>query len=261
MARLFDGSDDSVFRDSAVFTAAPFTMACWFNVVDITSTHHLFFVGQSGSDNQRWALKASGAIANDPVQFFVKTASTTQISTTTGYSANTWHHACAVEGSGTDHRVYIDGGSKASSVDSRIPTAASIDRTAVGYRHNTSPLEPCNGRIADAVIWNVALTDAEVAIISRPGFQMHRYRPESIKLYWRLGVATTEPDWSGNGFHGTLLSAPTIADHVGGAPPFGYDIWSPRSAAAISATPSAGVLSMAGIAPYLGFTINMPDEA
>jgi hypothetical protein len=257
MARQFNGSNTRIRLESAVVSAAPFTMACWFNVTD--ALHTLMYLGDKDSDDNRYVLNARGDLT-DQVEFIARTTANTAVSTAPGaYTPGVWTHACGVEGSATDHRVYINGGNKGSSTTSRVPTG--MDRTTVGVRDSLTNNGFTDGRIAEAVIWNVALTDAEVAIISRPGFPMHRYRPESIKLYWRLGVGSPEPDWSGNGNNGTLVNAPTIADHVGVAPPFGYDIWSPRSAAAISATPSAGVLSMAGIAPYLGFTINMPDEA
>jgi hypothetical protein len=259
MARDFTpATPDKLTVTTAVVTAAPFTVASWFNSDSATINQFLVTIGETGTGNNRWFLSVAGAVVGDPVQFNAKVTTDRTCSTTTGYTVGQWHHACGVEASATDRRVFIDGGSKATETTSTVPTGANRTRIGASVTNETGTA-PFDGRIAEVVIWNVALSDAEVALISRPGFPQHRYRSGSVVGYWRLGVASPEPDWSGMGNHLTV-SAPTIADHVGAAPTFGYDVWAPRSAAAIAATPSAGVLSMAGIAPSLGFAIWMPDE-
>ena len=54
------------------------------------------------------ALGAAGAVVGDPIQFdLVDSADQLLVSTTTGFTAGTWHHACAVEASTTNDFIQI----------------------------------------------------------------------------------------------------------------------------------------------------------
>jgi hypothetical protein len=226
MARQFSsaGGGTGIRREAAVVTGPPFTVGVWFNLPDALS-QNLFFLGTSTTEDHRWSFAARGDAVGDPLQIVVRTTGNVTQTTSSPYTPNVWQHGCFVTGSSTDHRVYVNGGSKGASVVASAP--AGFNRTSCGRSDRLTADSFANGSLADLVVWNAALTDDEVAMIARPGFPMHRYRSQNIKLYWRLGIGSPEPDWSGNGFHGTLVNAPTIADHVGSSLPFGYDTASP----------------------------------
>ena len=66
--------------------------------------------------------------------------------------------------------------------------------------------------IAEAAVWNVDLTDAEVAILAA-GYSPLFVRPQFLVAYWSLfGDSSPEPDIIG-GYDMTLNNGPTQATH------------------------------------------------
>lgn len=209
MSRLFDDASSQVLSvDTAAFTAYPFTMCCWFYSDTATVSQVLMMIGDKDTDNvNRWALQAMGAVAGDPIRFASLASSVaSNADTSSGYSANTWHHACAVGSSSTNRTVYIDGGSSGTNVTSSTPALS--DRTAIGAAYDSAPTAYMSGMIAHAAIWNAALTAAEVASLSR-GILPTSIRPASLIHYWPLwGNTDPEPDIVG-GLGLALVNAPT----------------------------------------------------
>lgn len=239
MARLFnDATPDFLQIDSAVLTAVPLTMACWFNSDDATSNQTLMYIGNSSENVQFFAIAAAGGIAGDPVRLFASDSATTTVDTTTGYSVNTWHHACGVFSSATSRTVYIDGGSSATSTVSRTPTG--LNRTAIGQRRTLTPTQAMSGLIAEAAIWNVALTAADVAVLA-DGFSPLFVRPDALQAYWPLvGRYSPEISVSKGGFDLTVTGA-VAGDHV-------RQIWKRRrtiGSRLAAAGPSAGLRTLA----------------
>jgi hypothetical protein len=74
-----------------------------------------------------------------------------------------------------------------------------------------------NGRIAEAGIWNVALSDREVAALAS-GVHPARMRPDALVAYWPLwGDDSPELDWHPSGgtrYPMTLTGTPTKANHA-----------------------------------------------
>lgn len=73
---------------------------------------------------------------------------------------------------------------------------------------------PWIGRIAEVALWKGhTLTQAEVTALHN-GARILSIAPAYLKGYWPLwGVATPEPDLSGNAYHGTVTGA-VLADHA-----------------------------------------------
>lgn len=165
---------------SAVVTAYPVTMACWFYVSTTTSNRTLMDLGSSsGAHGQLLSINSSGQVVWES-----RTGNSASNATTTAtYSANTWHHACGMGAGTNDRRVFLDGGNKVTEgVISRIFNSG-IDRTLIGRRLRTNVASaPLTGRIAECAIWNVALSDDEVASLGR-GYRASLIRPESLVLY------------------------------------------------------------------------------
>jgi len=225
MARLFDDpSSQYLSHAAAVLTAPPFSLGAWVRSDDITSAQNILALGVAGSGNQQWSLLLAGTTAGDPIQFLIRTTANTIVATTTGFSADVWHYVMAVEGSATDHRVYIDGGSEGASTQSRAPTGADV--TYIGARPGTSPTGFMSGRIAWPCIWNVALTAEERLALAR-GVHPYKIRPEAIVTLYLLGYESPEPDLSpaivtATRFNMTLNNAPVRAD----GPP--ATLWTPK---------------------------------
>src|SRR3972149_2430485 len=110
----------------AVVSNPPITMACWFKSGSITTIQALISIGTSGAGSHRRMLRLRGDIAGDPLQIVSTTTSDAVANSTTGYSANTWHHACGVFAASNSRTIYLDGGSSASNSTSRILSGMNI---------------------------------------------------------------------------------------------------------------------------------------
>jgi len=219
MSRFFDGVDDRLEKGVAPITAAPVTLACWFRAENLDGFKVLLSLANSGSTNNFLYLAAAGSFAGDPV------VATTQAGglffnaeTTIGFSALVWHHAAAVFASATDRRAFIDGGSKGTNSSSGAPSG--INRTSIGRVGDSTPGNHFKGRIAEAAVWDAALTDVEVAALAA-GVSPLRVRSGNLKGYWAVFGVSPETDFSGRGNNLTVTGT-TIADHAPVAPQFGF---------------------------------------
>lgn len=178
--------------DVAPVSGVPVTMACWFNASDATSLYRLPIINDKdlATASGHWfALLGRGDVVGDPVHYHIQAGvgSIIEISTTTGYTANMWHHACSVSASATSHAVYLDGGGKGTLTTSRSPTG--LDYFAVGVlRYSTSSYFGGSStfRYAHVAVWNAGLVDDEVAALAA-GFSPLCIRPESLVTYCPLG--------------------------------------------------------------------------
>jgi hypothetical protein len=126
-------------------------------------------------------------------------------------TTNAWHHVCAVFASPTSRTIYVDGVAAATNAQDESVAWPGFGIVEV-CRLNTNGAN-ATGRVAEAAIWTVALSAAEIDALWR-GVPPGRVRPAALFLYWPLwGVAATEPDLSGNGRNGTVTGA-TAADHA-----------------------------------------------
>jgi hypothetical protein len=184
LARAFDDAQSQyLIYNSAILTAAPFSFACWVYCDDVVNQQTAFWLGDKDAATSYWALFLRGNQVGDPVTFNVRQGGQTLIDTTSGYSANTWHHIACVETASNDHAVFIDGGSK--STDNTNLAPANADVTALARENDSSPAKYLSGSLAEAGLWNVGLTDAEVAELAA-GFSPPFVRPQGLVAYWRL---------------------------------------------------------------------------
>lgn len=177
MAYDFNGSSDYIEATSAVVTGVPLTMACWFNS-DSTTVNQVLMALTNATGAQRIFLEANGTLVGDPIRARVLNESAT---TSTGYSANTWHHAAGVFASTTSRRAYLDGVSSTEGTTTASPTG--INTTSIGYLLFSSARSVfMDGRIAEAAIWNVALEASEIAALAK-GFKPSLIRPSNLRFY------------------------------------------------------------------------------
>jgi hypothetical protein len=207
------GGAELSFTTGTPITAAPFTMACKFNPDEETLDRALMSLRNSDG-SQRFSLVAVGS-ASDVLQAQTTIASVTTgaASTTAGYDAGTWYHACAVYASSTSRAAYINGANKGTSAVSAAPSGIDRVRLAVDY----------DGKIAEAAIWNVALTDAEVLLASKAVSPL-MVRPDALVAYWpMIGKYSPEIDVVGT-YPLTISGTVPAADHprviyvAGGSP-------------------------------------------
>jgi hypothetical protein len=211
MARAFnDAASQYLEINSSVISAAyPVSMACWLNSDADNLAQTLIFVGDKDVANHFHRLFIHGAVAGDPLRIAsVGGGPTAVASTTTGYSANTWHHAAAVFTASDDRAVWIDGGSKGTNAQNVTP--ANMDRTSVARAGDSTPSEYMSGYIAEAAVWDAALSDDEVAVLA-DGYSPLFVKPENLVAYWPL-IRDTDDDVVG-GYDLTPANAPTVVAH------------------------------------------------
>jgi len=184
MAYDFNGTNQRLSTASAPATATPLTLACWFYSNNITTAGVLMVVNSS-ADNSRYRLEVRGDVAGDPVRSLVsdQVGNFASCDTTSGYSAATWSHAASVYTSNTSRTVYLNGGSSATNTTSIAPLAGTLNRLTIGSQQFGGTINLFfAGRIAEAGVWNAALTDAEIASLA-DGMTCDKVRPQSLVFY------------------------------------------------------------------------------
>lgn len=132
-------SDSMLTNNAADPNGYPTSMMCWFKTDSIVSTGTLGFHGTSGVTNNYHYMTCQGTVGGDPVRVGSLAPANVGVDTTTGFSANTWHMAAALWSGATDRRVFIDGGSKGTSVVDTGSPASTFNRIAIGASMDSTP--------------------------------------------------------------------------------------------------------------------------
>lgn len=183
MARLFDDAlSENLIITPAISTSPPFTMACWFNSNDDNAAQYLMSSGDVANEVNYYFLSAEGAVGGN-IYVGIADGTASYAITTAGYSVNTWHHACGVFAADDDRAAFLDGGNKGTNSDSKTPT--NLDNLSIGALYKQTPYGFMSGLIAEAAMWNIALTDDEVLILSK-GYSPLFVHPQNLIAYWPL---------------------------------------------------------------------------
>lgn len=211
MSRLYDdASSHTSTVNSTPVTAAPFTMAGWGRTDDNTTQGTWCSVCDKDVSNNMFDARINGSSSGrNEARIEDSGGSSSSAGTTTNASNNVWYHLAAVYESSTSRHAYIGGGSKGSGTASRSPTGS--DRVAVGSKGVASDGEFFSGRIGHVAIWNVALSDQEVASLAA-GVLPLRMRREALVFYCpQNGNSSPETEIMG-ARNMTLTGPPTKAE-------------------------------------------------
>lgn len=193
------------------------------SAIDITGTAltvmAFVFPTSLSAAKRAWVTKASGDAGAFSGQYGVETDGSALhvlagdlFISTLALTANQWNHIGLVKnGTGAGAlAAYLNGSSQTTTSNGSIANGAESLRFGL----NNQGAHGADGRIAQVCIWNVALSAAEVFALSR-GASPYTIRPTSLKGFWPLfGVASPEPDLSGNGNPATATGTPAAADHA-----------------------------------------------
>ena len=205
MARTFNGTNDSIEAASAPVTAVPLTMACWFYPVSSAGTVLMAVDTAAGIDRfQIGTIPATFPASCATVQG----GSAPSANVAGSIALNQWHHTAGVFSAVDSRRSYING--TGGTVNTGSATPSGVNRVNIGARYAPALSGFFSGRIAEAGIWNVALTADEITSLSK-GFPCRLVRPSALVFYSRLirnvmdirnGVALSE-----------LGTGTTVSDH------------------------------------------------
>lgn len=209
MARSFSGSSQHLENGASVLTAEPVTLACWFTLSSSGFTAKtLVSLSQSGGA-ARCLLQVS---SNDKLVVFSGSSggATAFSEHATVLSLNTWYFGAGVFASASSRLCYL--GTVPSAVDTNTAGMSGTNRTNLGARYNSTIGVYHTGLIAEAGIWNAALSAEEIGALAQ-GLAPPLVRPAALKAYWPL-IGRTSPESCVKGdFNLALNNAPTTAVH------------------------------------------------
>ena len=202
----FDGVNDIVTTTyTSGFTGAQeFTYCAYINADNITSNQSIIH----GNETTGYGLQSLQVRTdNNGIRFFAGTgsSSTSYVDSET-IEANKWYFVVGVH-TPTENKIYLNGVLNATATGGNLTTAPSA--ITIGAYPGFSVA--FNGEIANAKIFNTALTAAQVAdLYNNP----EKVVPTGVdntalKLWLPMmeGAGTTAYDGSGNGNHGTISGA------------------------------------------------------
>lgn len=212
MARAFSGSGQYLEYAGAAVNAYPVTFAAWVAPADFVTSYGVFSLGGAAA-----AASIDCVVEIGTQQFYCRAVGAGKTATTTLLTAGAWNHVAAIWGASNSRTVYHNAGGAGTTTTDIAWQAASA--TDIGRLVRASPGALFKGIIAEAGLWDTALTNTEVRELAR-GKSPKLVRPERLVAYWPLagGPPSVEPDRVGR-YPMTVVGA-TAAQH----PPIIYPV-------------------------------------
>lgn len=104
--------------------------------------------------------------------------------TTAQYSTGQWHHVCCVFTSNTSRKVYLDGANATTNTTS-VTFDASLGNFTIGVRWTTTRTLYFVGYIAEACLWDIAISDADATELAL-GRYPNELNTGDVVAYWPL---------------------------------------------------------------------------
>lgn len=161
--------------------AYPFSVAFWFRLDSTGTAQNLWTLNEPSADRFSVGLSGSPLVLRTTTINFTVNSGTA--STGVGLSADRWYHAAAVHGSASSRIAYLDGGNKGSNTTTVNGNMALLNETQLGAFRTVAGAP--NTIFAEYGLWNVALTDAEIASLGK-GFSVPLIRRGSLVQYMPL---------------------------------------------------------------------------
>jgi hypothetical protein len=193
MAVLFDDANtESIYRGEAVKTAYPFTMACWFNADALPSDHALMALCHSGINDRSAIVDVWNDSGSYRVYVRVCNISWSSVCKTGNtFNLNEWNHAAGVFTSNVSRAAYLNGSSASASDPKAMP---GCNRTSIGALMRTTGCNWFSGKIAEAAIWNVALSSEQIGVLAS-GVSPVFVRPSELLAYWPV-IRDVSGEWN-----------------------------------------------------------------
>jgi hypothetical protein len=204
MAWNFDGTTGYLGAAQAAVSAAPLTMVCWFRKTAAAADYHELVSIHNPSTGHALNITAGSGMGAQ-VTAFASDGGWDLAITSTTFTNGQWHHAAGVFVANNERQAYLNGGGKGTSVVSAAPVGVNHTDLAHGAYSLFA------GDIAEAAIWNVALTDEEIAVLAK-GFSplCLWHRLPNLVVYQDLMRPLNRP---GIGPAMTAVGGTNIADH------------------------------------------------
>ena len=246
MASLFDNGNTEWIKDDATgILGYPLSMSAQIYPDESTDNTIIAIVDTAGADDWLAVLFMNDT---ENIQSYSKRGTSQRSQTSTATSINTWSVATGVWASTASRISYLNGGGKNEEATTLVPVG--IDRLAVGALADSTVALYFSGRIAEIGVWNVALSDADAAILGKfysPLF----VKPQNLVHYWRL-INGNLVDVIGGVTLVTGGNAPDVAPHSPVIVPAGQQLWHPTSGAPPSGRIMGAIAGQGGLVGHGG---------
>lgn len=181
MAWEFDNDAANYLQvNAAPVSSGPLTLFAWARPV-ASREQTILEVGEAG---QITGIRLQGNIANLARCEINDDDDDGSVGNASGFTNDVWHSVCGVFHSTTSRFCYIDGLTAGEGTfEVAWPTA--MDVTMIGVENAATLVTPFEGGIAEAAIWNLALTLAESDMLAA-GMTPLMVRPDALVGYWPL---------------------------------------------------------------------------
>jgi hypothetical protein len=209
--RLYFENNASVA--SATLGAAPgsaCTMSAWVFVEDNNFYQYIFTLGTTHAAQAWFGL----AKYNTTGKLYALQNSALGALSSLEMNLNEWNHLVIMTKSTAPYvRMFFNGVEDTSIVDSGM-VAYNLTNANVYMGGNPLASAPSQGFSNDCAIWDVELSDSEVAALYNSGVQgmdVSTVQSSNLKGWWKCDDLTTLKDYSGNGANATVTGTFTAA--------------------------------------------------
>lgn len=183
MARTGFTSANYLKVSAAVVSAAPVTLAAWAKTATFSAKNVLLSITDSASATTNNYFQLSTLATGGNVSASAADTGSAAAATSAAPPTGAWFHAAAVFASSTDRRAFLNGANKGTNATAKTPSG--MNTTSVGVAIQSVINSPWNGDLAEAAIWNIALSDSDVASLAA-GVSPLLMHPEALVAYWPL---------------------------------------------------------------------------
>lgn len=208
MARLFvaAGSDEFLEDNTAILIAPPFTVVAWakaaslagpatiFNLADLSEVDQIWQLTINGSNIGRWRSKSGGGSG---------------VAQSALITVDVWQHSTGIEISNVSRSCFLDGANKGTNASDEAPIT--IDRTSIGRTGDSSPTDYWDGDIGHVAVYDVELSDDEVATLAA-GFNPRRVHIDNLIGYFPINGQSPEYNVIGTGVNLTVNGTPLVSE-------------------------------------------------
>lgn len=195
-SRSFVRTSGQYLNDETELANLPFTVSLWFRASTVADSQVLFSITALSDNGRAHYLILRGA-TDDTLNADTQGDSVFDEAKSSGtISAGVWTHCAGVWASSSSRNVFLNGTKNTNTTTAAI--AGNMRRTSIGRVWFNATAAPADGLIAEVGLWNVALTDDEIASLAK-GLSPLKVRPQNLVDYWPLyGNTTNEAGAKGN---------------------------------------------------------------
>ena len=212
MARDFNGTTDYVEIDNSPTYGTSYTVSCWVKVDPANTSSPFIHRAKTAEQAIPFQIDFNAnkfrIVVRDSAGVGISASSVTSITT------NVWLSLCAIR-NGNNVEVFFNGVSDGTGSGTLGTLNSLPDGPAIGafFLASGTPNSYFKGHIAECAIWNVVLSDNEIASIAA-GVKANRIRPHSLLAYIPIIGTSPEVDMAGTGMTTTIFGTPARSNHA-----------------------------------------------